>query len=531
MSTPTVSKWLTLIAACLGLTMLYIDLFIVNVALPSLEHELHTSLSTVSWTISAYALMIGVFPMGMGRLADLWGQRKLYFAGLVIFTLASLACGFAHDILSLIVFRVIQGIGAAIMTPGTLAIVVRAFPLRQRGLAVGIYGGISGLGLIAGPALGGLLVQSAGWRWVFFINVPIGLIALAMTMLFVPESRDEQASPHVDWVGLGLLCAGLLCVMFACTQAGTAGWTSFSVVGSGVIGIICLTIFVAVERRVRAPLVDLSLFRSRAFTLGNASFFLFSAALFGLQPYMSLFMQNYWGFSPLQGGLAFLPATGLIAALTPVAGIIGQRAGSRLRIVGAIGLLAMGLSSLYVAWTVGLQGSYTSSFLPALLARGVGIPLITTSATLAVMGAVSAGKSGLAAGTLGMTRNIGTALGVAVFGQVFLGQVGDLLAGNLGFLSTNQAALVRIAAGQFLVRGSGASQHIAGQAIVQGFATIMLVAAILCGLAFVVVCCMRTSASKDAEQHHDEVDRRELLQHGELNQTLASRALPGMTEL
>src|SRR5260370_25142718 len=225
----------------------------VNVALPSMEHELHTSLSTVSWTISAYALMIGVFPMGMGRLADLWGQRKMYLAGLVIFTLASLACGFAFDILSLIAFRAIQGIGAAIMTPGTLAIVVRAFPQRQRGLAIGIHGGVSGLGLIAGPALGGLLVQSAGWRWVFFINVPLGLIALAMTMLFVPDSRDAQASPQVDWVVLGLLCIGLLCVIFACTRASTEGWTSATVEGSGVIGIMCLAIFVAVERRVHAP--------------------------------------------------------------------------------------------------------------------------------------------------------------------------------------------------------------------------------------------------------------------------------------
>jgi MFS transporter, DHA2 family, methylenomycin A resistance protein len=503
--TPGTSKWLTLIAACLGLTMLYIDLFIVNVALPSMEHELHTSLTTVSWTISAYALMIGVFPMGMGRLADLWGQRKLYLAGLVIFTLASLACGFANDILFLIAFRTIQGIGAAIMTPGTLSIVVRAFPLRQRGLAIGIYGGISGLGLIAGPALGGLLVQSLGWRWVFFINVPLGLIAIAMTILFVPESRDEQASPQVDWLGLGLLCAGLLCVMFAFTRAGAVGWTSVSVEGSGVIGIICLAIFVVVERRVRSPLVDLSLFRSRPFALGNASFFLFSAALFGLQPYMSLFMQNYWGFSPLQGGLAFLPATVLIAALTPVAGIVGQRAGSRLRLVAACGLLAMGLSSLYVAWTVGLQGTYTTSFLPALLVRGIGIPLFTACATLAIVGAVSTGKSGLAAGTLGMARNIGTALGVAVLGQVYLDQVGSALADPLRFLPVNQASMVRVAAEQFLVRGPGASQHIAGQAIVQGFAIVMLAAAILCALAFVAVCYMRTSAGNVTGQQLDEM--------------------------
>ncbi len=286
------SKWLTLIAACFGLLMLYIDLFIVNVALPTIVHDFRAPLGTVSWTISGYVLMIGVLPMGIGRLGDLWGQRAVYLAGLALFSIASLLCGLAPDITALIVFRVIQGIGAAIMTPGTLAIIIRAFPPRQHGLAIGIYGGISGLGLIAGPVLGGLLVHGDSWRWIFFVNVPLGVVALVMAVLFVPESREETDSVPVDWPGLLLLSSGLLFLLFGFTRAGDEGWTNIVVMGSCLFGIVLLVLFVITERRVRWPLVDLALFRNLPFVMGCLSFFFFSAALFGSQPYWSLFMQN-----------------------------------------------------------------------------------------------------------------------------------------------------------------------------------------------------------------------------------------------
>ena len=424
-SAPLPSKWLTMIAACFGLLMLYIDLFIVNVALPTIEHDFHAPLSTVSWTISGYVLMIGVLPMGMGRLGDLWGQRRVYLAGLAIFGLASVACGLAPNITALIVFRVIQGVGAAIMTPGTLAIIIRAFPPRQHGLAIGVYGGISGLGLIAGPVLGGLLVHGDSWRWIFFVNVPLGIIALVMTVLFVPESREESNSVPVDWRGLLFLSTGLLFLLYGFTRAGDEGWTNAVVLGSCLLGVIILVLFVYTERRVRWPLVDLALFRNVPFVTGCLSFFLFSAALFGSQPYWSLFMQNTWGFSPLQGGLAFLPATGLIALFTPLTGLIAQWAGRRLYAFLILGLLAIGLSYLYVVLTLTPQSNYVGGLLPAFLVRGFGIPIVSSCATLAVMGAVSKQQSGLASGTLGMARNIGTAFGVAVLGQVYLSHINE----------------------------------------------------------------------------------------------------------
>ncbi len=479
----TPSKWLTLTAACFGLLMLYIDLFIVNVALPTIGHDFHAPLSTISWTISGYVLMIGVLPMGVGRLGDLWGQRAVYLAGLALFVVASLSCGLAPSITALIVFRVMQGVGAAIMTPGTLAIIIRAFPPRQHGLAIGIYGGISGLGLIAGPVLGGLLVQGDNWRWIFFVNVPIGIVALVLAALFVPESREAHNAVPVDWPGLLLLSAGLLCLLFGFTRAGDEGWTNAVVIGSCLLGIVILTLFVIVERRVRWPLVDLALFHNLPFVMGCLSFFFFSAALFGSQPYWSLFMQNTWGFSPLQGGLAFLPATGLIALFTPLTGLIAQWAGPRLYLFLMLGLLAIGLSFLYIVIALTPQSDYVSGLLPTFLVRGLAIPIVSSCATLAVMSAVALKQSGLASGTLGMARNIGTAFGVALLGQVYLWHVNAAL--------SSSPTTSRIAADQFIVSGPGVSRLLVAGIILQGFKLTSLVCLLLCGCAAVFALFMR----------------------------------------
>ncbi len=485
------SKWLTMIAACFGLLMLYIDLFIVNVALPTIAHEFRAPLGTVSWTISGYVLMIGVLPMGMGRLGDLWGQRRVYLVGLVIFSLASLACGLAPSIFALIFFRVVQGVGAAIMTPGTLAIIIRAFPVPQRGLAIGIYGGISGLGLIAGPLLGGLLVQGDNWRWIFFVNVPLGVVALVMAVLFVAESHEEGKALPVDWAGLCLLSVGLLCLLFGFTRAGDVGWASGVVLGSCLAGVLILWLFVFTERRVRYPLVDLALFRNLPFVMGCLSFFLFSAALFGSQPYWSLFMQNTWGFSPLQGGLAFLPATGLIALLTPLSGLVAQWVGKRLYLFLVVGLLGIGLSFLYIFIVLNPQSSYISALLPTFIVRGLAIPIVSSCATLAVVGAVSLKQSGLASGTLGMARNIGTAFGIALLGQIYLLHINAALASS--------PAASRAAAGQFLIAGEGANRSVAVAAIYQGFELAALACAVLCIGAVVVAFFMRVRAPEKAE--------------------------------
>jgi EmrB/QacA subfamily drug resistance transporter len=482
------SKWLTLFAACFGLLMLYIDLFIVNVALPTIGQDFHAPLSTVSWTISGYVLMIGVLPMGIGRLGDLWGQRAIYLAGLATFTGASLACGLAPTITVLIIFRVIQGIGAATMTPGTLAIIIRAFPPREHGLAIGIYGGISGLGLIAGPVIGGLLVQGGNWRWIFFVNIPLGILALILTVLFVPEEREASEGVPVDWLGLLLLSSGLLFLLFGFTQAGDEGWTNRVVIGSELLGVVLLVLFVVTERRVRWPLIDLALFRNLPFVIGCLSFFFFSAALFGSQPYWSLFLQNTWGFSPLQGGLAFLPATGLIVVLTPLAGILAQRAKAWRDVFLILALLLNGLSFLFVMVALSLQSTYVNGVLPAFLMRGLAIPVFMSCATLAVISAVPKKLSGLASGTIGMARNIGTAFGIAVLSQIYLLRVNTTIPTSL--------VASRTAADQFRTLGQGASRLVLESSIVEGFKLIAFACFLLCCGAAILAFLVRARARK-----------------------------------
>jgi MFS transporter, DHA2 family, methylenomycin A resistance protein len=460
--------------------MLYVDLFIVNVALPAIGRDFHASVAMASWTVTGYVLMIGVLPLGVGRLGDIWGHRAVYLVGLALFLIASFACGLAPTIGVLIACRVLQGIGAAIMTPATLAIVTRAFPPQERGLALGIYGGISSLGLVAGPLLGGLLVNGGSWRWVFFINVPIGIIAIVMTYRFVSPSHGDAHAPRVDWLGLCLLAFGLLGLLLALTHGALDRWTLIFVGG----GCALLALFGVVERRIRAPLMDMALLRNRAFVGAALSFLLFSAALFGSQPYTSLFLQNTWGMSPLQGGLAFLPAVGLIAMLTPLSGILGQRAGKHVSSVAAVGAGIMGVAFVGLTFMLTPHSTYATSFLPIFLLRGLGIPVFTTCAQLAMLAAVPPGQVGLASGTLGMARNVGTAVGVTLLGGVYVHSLQAALPAAV-------PGAVRAQADQFQVGASAVAHVGTASAIVQGFLALNVAAALCCGLAVVALLMMR----------------------------------------
>ncbi len=483
------SKWLALLAACFGLFMLYVDLFIVNVALPAIGRDFQAPIATTSWIVTGYVLMIGILPLGVGRLGDIWGHRAVYLVGLVLFLLASLSCGLAPTIGVLIVCRVLQGIGAAVMTPGTLAIVTRAFPLQERGLALGIYGGIASLGLVAGPVLGGLLVYSVSWRWVFFINLPVGIVAILLTLRFVSPARGELNAPRVDWLGLCLLAGGLLGLLLALTHGSADQWTLLFAGG----GLAMLALFGVVEQRVRSPLIEMSLLRNRAFVGVALSFLLFSAALFGSQPYTSLFLQNTLGMSPLQGGLAFLPAVGLIAVLTPVAGIVGQRVGKQVVRVAAVGAGVMGLAFVATVLILTPQSTYANSFLPIFLLRGLGIPVFTTCAQLAILAAVPPGQVGLASGALGMARNVGTAIGVSLLGGVYIQTLNVVLPATV-------TGSLRAGAGQFLAGTSELTSVSTASNIVQAFLALNVAAAVCCGLAVIVLLTVRKN-TESARAH------------------------------
>ena len=464
-------KWFTLFATCLGLGMLMIDTFIVNVAFPAIGRDLDASLSAAEWTVTGYVLMTGVFPVAMGRIGDLYGRRKVYLAGLVIFVIASGLCGLAQNIEQLVVLRVLQGAGAATMMPLTLSIITNAFPAEQRGLAIGIWGGVSGLGLIAGPVVGGLLVNGDEWRWVFLVNIPVGVVALLLAALWVPESRDTNAARSLDWRGLASLSSALFLILFALTQANERGWMSPEIIACFAAGFALLPVFVLVERRVKAPLVDLTLFRSWPFVAGCLSAGLFSAAVFGSQPFTSLYMQNYLGFSPLEGGLGFIPATALVAALMPVSGILGQKLGHRVRLIIIAGSVSVAISFVYLLAQLNVESGYVDGLLPAFLLRGLGIGLFMSATSYAIVSALPVQKSGLASGTLTMSRNIGTAMGVAIFGSVFLHSVDDTLPDKLSAAGVPAAEVSRYEgpAHHFVPSGEGEVRDATREAIVDAF--------------------------------------------------------------
>ena len=464
------SKWLTLIATCLGLGMLMIDTFVVNVAFPAIGRDLNASLSTAEWTVTGYVLVSGIFPVAMGRVGDIFGRRRVYISGLVLFILASAACGMAPSIEVLVVARVFQGVGAATMMPGTLSIITQAFPPQQRGLAIGIWGGVSGLGLIAGPILGGLLVRGDEWRWIFWVNIPVGIVGLILAALFIPESRDEKAPRYLDWRGLATLSTALFLLLFGLNRANEEGWTSPIILGCFAIGALMLPAFVMVERRVKAPLVDLSLFRTPSFVIACLSAGLFSMAVFGSQPFTSLFMQNHLGFSPLRGGLGFVPATALVAILMPVSGILGQKLGHRMRYIIIAGSMSVGISFLYLL-RLDTESHYLDGLLLPFIFRGLGIGLVMSATSYAVVSAMPMAKSGLASGTLTMARNIGTSAGVAIFGAVFLHSVDNNLPSDLeaAGVAPARAEQVTAAARHFVATGSGEEQAIAEDGVVNGF--------------------------------------------------------------
>ncbi len=289
--------------------MIMLDNTVVNVALPSIQRSLHANVSELEWVVSAYALTFAVFLLTGGKLADLYGRRRIFLLGLAVFALSSLACALAPSAGALIGARTAQGVGAALMMPATLAILSAAFPPHQRGLAFGIWAGSSAVALALGPLVGGLLTEHVNWNWIFYINVPIGVIAIVAGRIIIRESRDTSREQSLDLPGLLTSGLALFALTFGLIEANHYGWTSPIILGLFGIAIASFVAFVCIEHRQRAPMLDLSFFRSRTFTGGTIVAFLVTLAMFGIFFFMSLFVQRILGYSPVQAGATFLPMT------------------------------------------------------------------------------------------------------------------------------------------------------------------------------------------------------------------------------
>jgi EmrB/QacA subfamily drug resistance transporter len=414
-------KWWTLIAVSVATFMLLLDITVVNTALPSIQRDLSASFTDLQWVIDAYTLALAAVVLTAGSLADRLGRRAVFAGGLGVFALASLAAGLSPDATFLNVARAVQGIGAAAMFAVSLALVAQEFPAgRERASAMGIYGATIGVAVAIGPLVGGAITSWIGWRWVFFLNVPIGAAAIATTFAKLRESRDPNAT-RIDWLGLVTFSTGLLLLVLALLRGNDEGWGSPLIVGLLSGAAVILAAFAVVEQRVKEPMLPLGLFRRGAFTGVQLAAFAVSASLFALFLYLTLYLQNYLGYSPLQAGLRYLPITLAPFFVAPLAVALMGRL--QARVLMAIGLAGVGAGLLLMGGLNANDG--WTALLPGFLVAGVGVGLLNPVIADVAVSVVSKERSGMAAGINDTFRQVGIAVGVAAWGAVFLARGAD----------------------------------------------------------------------------------------------------------
>ena len=414
-------RWWTLGAMCFALFMVMLDNTVVNVALPSIQRDLDARISDLEWVVNGYTLTFAVLIATGGWLGDIFGRRRMFMTGVIIFALTSATAGLAQNAEMLIASRAVQGIGAALMMPATLSIVTHAFPAAERGKAIGTWAGVSALALSIGPVVGGFLTEHVGWQAIFFINLPIAAGAVVATLFAVRESRDETVEPTVDYPGILALTAGLGAIVFALIEGNSWGWGSAEIVGLLAGGAAALVVFVAIELRSRVPMVEFGLFKTRQFIGSNLVAFIITFAMLGSFFFMALYMQDILGYGALEAGIRFLPTTMVIAVVAPLAGRLADR-------VGPVWPMSVGLAvlstSMFMFSLIDVSTTYSGLLVPFIL-MGVGIALVMSPMSTAAMNAVSVQKAGVASGVLQMSRMIGGTVGVAATGAIFQSQLGS----------------------------------------------------------------------------------------------------------
>jgi EmrB/QacA subfamily drug resistance transporter len=406
-------RW-TLAVVCAATAMLMLDIAVVNTALSRIAEDLNTGLGGLQWIVDAYTLALASVVLTAGSLADRFGRRRLFAIGLTIFTLTSAACAAATDIVFLDAARAVQGIGAAIMFAVSLAILADAFPdQRERTGALAAYGATIGGTFALGPLVGGALTSGLDWQWIFLINVPLGIACLWITYRYVTESKDPRA-PRVDWLGQATLAAGLFLLVLGFLRGNEDGWTSTPIVAALAGAAALLVAFVAIEARVKEPMLPLKLFRNPSFTGAQVAAAAISATFFAVFLYTTLYLQQVLGMSPIEAGLAYLPATVVIFFVSGATSTLGEKVSPRVMIAGGLALVAVGMGLMTLA---GAESSWTAT-LPGLLVAGVGTGLFNPALTAVALGSAPIEQSGLAAGTNDTFRQAGIAVGVAALGAL-----------------------------------------------------------------------------------------------------------------
>jgi EmrB/QacA subfamily drug resistance transporter len=472
-------KWWTLIAVCVATFMLLLDITVVNVALPDIQKDLDASLSSLQWVVDAYSLTLAAFLLTAGSLADRIGRRRVFTAGFAIFTFASFLCGISGDATLLNLARGLQGVGGAAMFATSLALIAQEFQGRERGTAIGAWGATIGGAVAIGPLVGGALTEGFGWEWIFFVNVPIGIGAIVLTTTQLANLRAPDPKP-IDWPGLATFSLGLFALIFGLIRGNPEGWSSPQIVATLGAAAVLLVAFVVIELRRDTAMLDLSLFRKPAFAGVSVVAATLSAGMFAMFLYLTLYIQDVLGYSPLGAGAIFLPLTLLSFFVAPVAGKLSARIPVRILLGVGLGLVSLGLLLMHGA----ALGDEWTTLLAGFLVAGAGVGMANPGIASTAIGVVSPARAGMASGINNTFRQVGIATGVAALGAVFQSQVSTKLAELAPNAPRGFADAVSSGGAQGALQAAppGSRAELAtaaNQAFISGFNEILLVGAVV----------------------------------------------------
>lgn len=432
-------KWWALVAVCLGLFMALLDVTIVNVALPAIQSDLQTDFSGLEWVLNAYTLVFAVALVTTSRLGDIFGRKTIFMLGITVFTIGSLLCGLSDDIMMLNLSRGIQGLGASAMTPLSLAIISATFSGKQRGIAIGIWGGVSGLATGIGPVIGGILVKHIGWESIFYVNIPVGIVAILLSFWAIKQSRDESAARRIDLFGFIAFTVFMFCLIYGLIQVNQEGndWTSPKVWWLLGISIITLLVFILGELRLKHPMVDPRLFKIPSFTGSAIAAFCLSSGMYALLFNLSLYLQSFLGLDALETGIKLIAFTAMALLFGPLSGVLMGRMSPKRLVVVSMVLLAIGVYSMSflshhddpAKWIV---------LLPGFIIAGIGSGLINPPISNLAIGTVPVQRAGMASGMSNVARQMGSAFGIALYGAILSSRFTSLVTDRIQALQDNQ---------------------------------------------------------------------------------------------